>query len=99
MLQQEISKILLLASLSFFSRIVLYRAYIDALVTSYDSTLCRILDKHEPEQEKIINIQISIGASPMTWGKKRREGDDLKKGGGEQNQLVIETNLFNKNLG
>eukprot|EP00112_Aurelia_sp_Birch-Aquarium-sp1_P020503 Seg53.6 transcript_id=Seg53.6/GoldUCD/mRNA.D3Y31 product="hypothetical protein" protein_id=Seg53.6/GoldUCD/D3Y31 len=30
---------------------------IDALVTAYDSTLCKILDKHAPEQEKIITIR------------------------------------------
>ena len=42
---------------------------IDALVTAYNSTLCKILDKHAPEQEKIITIR----------NKRRRFTDDLRE--------------------
>ena len=42
---------------------------IDTLVTAYDSTLCKILDKHAPEQDKIITIR----------NKHRGFTDDLRE--------------------
>eukprot|EP00795_Rhopilema_esculentum_P004206 gene4206-20393_t len=48
---------------------------VDALVTAYDSTLCKILDKHAPEQEKIITIRYkrrSFTGDLREENKKRR---------------------------